>query len=946
MSDIDRRGGDRPLAKPADVPDWGREVRSRLSSVRLSPEREAEIVDELAQHLDDRWRELIAGGRSAVEAERLTLAEFGAGGRLASYLTPLRQAQVTPPPVPGMSIGRLWGDLRQDLRYTLRTIAASPGFAAVAILSLALGIGANTAIFSLWNGVLRAPLPGVREPEQLAILSNPDESGSWSGRMSGPRSWLTYSEFEDQRDHAEGFSAVMASQSGQNTWPISLDGGPLEEASGRLVSGGFFEVLGARPAIGRLFAAADDRSDAPTAVISYAYWQRRFGGRAGVIGTTLTIRHVPITIIGVAARGFVGETSSQQPDVWLPLRLQPSVLPGPDRLHDTPPEKRMWLHVFARLKPGVTLTQANAEANAIFHAGLESFYGAAAAGPRRREFLDQRLEVRSGARGASRTRREFSQSLTAMLAAVGVLLLIACANLANLLLARGAARQPEMALRLSLGARAERLGRQLATESLTLAAGGCAAAIPVAFALHAALVEMIAQSDRRFHMDFALDPMVLTFLIASTVVAALLFGALPAWQATRTPAAQALKDQHRGAIGSMRQLRSGKLLVSVQLALSLPLLVGAGLLARTVYNLQRADLGFPARQLLLVRVDLREAGYEEEERRDQLLQQLVSEIRRLPGVQAISFSELGLFSGGESSATVAIDGYVPKRDEDRDSAMDNVGPRYFSTLGIPMRLGRDVVESDRDGGAAVCMINEAFARQFFDRRNPVGSRVTLVNEDEGRRSYQIVGVAGDAHTSGLRGAVEPRFFVASQRSSGTMSPTLLIRTAMESGPILPTIRKAIQAIDPKLPIVASTSIEDQMAPLTAQDRAAAKLAVVFGSVALTLAAIGLYGVLSYGVARRTAEIAIRIALGSRPGRVVAMILRETVALVSVGLALGAALAYVALRLIDSRLYGVAPQDPLTLALALGLLLIVALGAAFLPAIRASRVDPMVALRHS
>ena len=333
-------------------------------------------------------------------------------------------------------------------------------------------------------------------------------------------------------------------------------------------------------------------------------------------------------------------------------------------------------------------------------------------------------------------------------------------------------------------------------------------------------------------------------------------------------------------------------------------------------------------------------------RRDQLLQQLVSEIRRLPGVQAISFSELGLFSGGESSATVAIDGYVPKRDEDRDSAMDNVGPRYFSTLGIPMRLGRDVVESDRDGGAAVCVINEAFARQFFDRRNPVGSRVTLVNEDEGRRSYQIVGVAGNAHTSGLRGAVEPRFFVASQRSSGTMSPTLLIRTAMESGPILPTIRKAIQAIDPTLPIIASTSIEDQMAPLTAQDRAAAKLAVVFGSVALTLAAIGLYGVLSYGVARRTAEIAIRIALGSRPGRVVAMILRETVALVSVGLALGAALAYVALRLIDSRLYGVAPQDPLTLALALGLLLIVALGAAFLPAIRASRVDPMVALRHS
>jgi predicted permease len=835
----------------------------------------------------------------------------------------------------------------QDLRYALRTMAARPSFTVVAILSLALGIGANTAIFSLWNGVLRSPLPVVHKPEQLAMLSNPDAagmwSGTWDGRTDGPRNWLTYAEFRQLRDRADSFSAMMASQSSLSIWQVRFDGGEWEEARGRLVSGGFFQTLGVSPAIGRVFTPAEDSVETPSAVISYNFWQHRFSGRPDVLGKTFSLHKSILTIIGVAPPGFIGETSGQQPDLWLPLPMQPSLFPGRDWLHDTPPGKAMWLHVFGRLKPGVTPARAEAQSNAIFKAGLESFYGAAASGERRHEFLDQRLKIRPGERGASETRHEFANSLTVLLTAVGVLLLIACANLANLLLARGAARRPEMALRLSLGASRGRLIRQLVTESLALASIGGVAGLVAAYFLHGALVRMMAESDPRFQMSFALDPLVLAFAVAATLAAALLFGVLPAWQVTYTDAGASLKEQSRGARGSHAQIRWGRFLVCLQLALSLPLLVGAGLLARTLYNLQRAHLGFPAERLLLVRVDTREAGYDTA-RRHTLLRDLLGEFQRIPGVRAASFSHLGLFSGGESSLGVEVEGHAPGEANDRDSALDLVGPAYFSTLGVPITLGREILESDHAGAPKVCVINEAFAKRFFDR-NPIGMRVTAINNEK-RTTYQVVGVAKNARTENLRGDVEPRFFVpAGQPPLAENNPTFLIRTAPGTAPVMAAVRKSIQRVDAALPILSATSIEEQMAPLMAQDRTTAQLAVVFACVALALAAIGLYGVLCYGIARRTGEIAVRIALGARPGRVIAMILGETMGLVVAGLALGAGLSYAASRLIDSRLYGVAPQDPLTLALATGLLLLVALSAAYLPAQRASRLDPMTALRQ-
>ncbi len=841
----------------------------------------------------------------------------------------------------------------QDLRYTFRTLATQPAFTAVAFLSLALGIGADTAIFSLWNGVLHAWLPGVLKPEDLVVLTNPDSSGSWTGtwdtRTDGDRAWLTYSEFEQLRDHTEVFSALMASQSGLDDWPVRVDSGAgpgdWEVVHGRMVSGRFFQVLGVDAAIGRVFTTAEDHSDLPYAVISYDYWQRRFAGRPDVLGRTVGLRKVATTIIGVTPRGFVGESSGQRPDLWLPLRLQPRVMPDRDRLHDTPPEKSMWLQVFGRLQSGVTRARAEVQANAVFRTGLESFYGQIASERDRRALVDQRLRIRPGGRGVSETRVEYSHSLTALLAAVVVLLLISSANLANLLLARGAVRRPEISLRLSLGASRGRLIRQLVTESLTLAMMGGATGLVAAYFLHGALVRMMTQSDPDFHMSFSLDPLVLAFATATTLVAALLFGVLPACQLTKADVGATLKEHGRTGASSFGRMRWGRYLVILQLALSLPLLVGAGLLARTLYNLQRLDLGYPAQRLLVVRVDTREAA-DTDARRNALLTALRENLRRIPGVPAVTYSGLGLFSGGESTSGIAVEGYVPRTDHDRSSPLDVVGPRYFSTLGVPLLRGREILESDHEGAPAVCVINEEFAKRFFDGRNPIGMRITSTGRNDKRTTYVVVGIARNARTQKLRGEVVPRYFIpAAQTQASAKSPFFLIRTAAESAPVLAAVRQSIQTVDATLPIPSAESIEDRMAPLTAQDRTTAQLALVFGGIALTLAAVGLYGVISYGITRRTGEIAVRIALGAQPRRVISMILRETMGLVAAGLALGAALAYAASRLIHSRLYGVAPQDPLTLTLATGLLLLVALSAAYLPAQRTSKLDPMTALRQ-
>jgi putative ABC transport system permease protein len=835
--------------------------------------------------------------------------------------------------------------IHQDLRYALRLMAAKPTFAAVAILSLALGIGGNTAIFSLWNGVLNTPLPAVSHPEQLVMLTDPDAFGMWHGRLSyredGPRAWLTYEEFEHLRDHADSFSSLMASEANLDSFGVRVDSGDLETVDGRFVSGGFFDTLGVHAATGRLFTPDDDHVANPTVVISYDFWQRRFSGHP-IVGKTIAFRKATLTILGVATRGFIGETSGQNPDLWLPIRMQPILVPKQDWLHDTPPTKAMWLHALGRLKPGVTFAQAEAQSNAIFEAGLESFYGPMPE-EKRRDYLDQRLHLTPAARGASTARKELSSSLEVLLIAVGVLLLITCANLANLLLARGAARKSEIALRLSLGASRGRIVRQLVTESLTLGLAGGAAGLALARFIHDGLIWMISQAHDSFAMHFSLNPIVLAFAFAATITAVLLFSVLPAFEATKTGAR--LSGQSRNATASAHEKRWGRYLVSLQLALSLPLLAGAGLLARTLYNIDHVDLGFAKDHLITLRIDSREGGYQGA-RRGELHRELSRDLAKIPGVRAVTFSQLGIFTGGESSDQIDVEGYTPKNERDRGSATDVVGSNYFSTLGVPLILGRDILDNDR-GGPKVCVINEAFAKKFFGSRNPIGMHVTRIEDNGVRDTFQVVGVARNlrTHFQEIRGKVDPRYFAAAAQSPEASSPTFLIRTATKTGLVASAARKVIERWHPALPIMSVQTLEKRMESLNGQDRIIAQLAIGFAAIALALAAIGLYGVLSYGIARRTGEIGVRIALGARPGRVISMLLRETFGLIAVGLVIGAGLAYGASRLIKSQLYGVAAQDPLTFFLAGALLLAIAVFASYLPARRASKLDPMVALRQ-
>jgi predicted permease len=905
---------------------WITSLGLRVRSLVQGRQVDRELNEEIQYHLDHLIEDFVASGMSPQEARDAARREMGAIEQRKEECRDARR------------VG-LIENVRRDVAFALRGLRKSPAFTVVAIVSLALGIGGNTAIFSLWNGLLHSPLPGVRNPDELVILSNPNESGSWTGRVNGVRSWLTYGEFEQLRDRARSFSALMAAQSSLTEFPARVASRGEHIARGRLVSGAFFETLGVSPAMGRLFTANDDGADSRSVVISYPYWQR-LGGRPDVLGKTLFIRGAALTIIGVAPRGFIGETHGQQPDMWAPLRLQLTLLPGRDRLHDVAPDKSMWLHVFGRLQPGVTAPQAEAEANAIFIAE----FGARASGERRSDYLDQRLRVQAAARGASSYRVAFSQSLTVLLVGVGVLLIVACANVANLLLARGAARSAEMALRLWLGATRTRLIQQVMTENLVLAVIAAVASVFIASVVHAGLTQLLAKADTDFAMRFTVDVPVILFIVGATLSTGLLVGGLPAWQITRNGAADNVKGQSRGIIGATGHQRSGRLLVSLQLALSLPLLVTAGLLVRTVYNLQRADLGFPAQQLLLVRIDLREFA-PTSAARGAILRELRREIQGVPGVRHVSYSQLGIFSGGESSSSIEVEGYTPAGADDGESAMDVAGPDYFTTLGVPIVLGRDMAEGDPESTLNPVVINEAFAKQFFTGRNPLGMRITMPN-DGIAVSYQIVGVAKNARTQNLRGDTQPRFYLpVRDRASSANSPTFLIRTSVDAEALMATVRKTVQRRQP-LPILHAATIEEQMAPLVAQDHATAQLALVFGGVALSLAAIGLYGLLSYGVARRTSEIAVRIALGARAARVVAMILRETIALVVAGLIVGGGLAYGASRLIANRLYGVPPQDPVTIAVATALLLAVALSAAYLPARRAAALDPMRALRQS
>jgi predicted permease len=833
--------------------------------------------------------------------------------------------------------------LIQDLRHAFRVLRASPGFTLVAIASLALGIGANTAIFSLLNNVLLAKLP-VRDPQALVLFTNPEAQGVAAGSQTGERSLMTYREFLDLQQSTTTLSSAMAASSSLHRVQARFDAGDPEEVALSLVSASYFDTLDVPALIGRTLSGAREPREgtAPFAVISHDLWQRRFGGRADVIGRAITLREGAFQIIGVMPSWFFGETVGQRPDAWLPLANLSTILPGRPWLHDIPGtvEKVMWLHVFGRLRPGTTAAAAAAEANVTFQQGLARYYGALSDPATRQRYLDQRLLVRSAASGAS-SLSDFANPLLVLFGGAGLVLLIACANLGNLLLARTTARVREVAVRLALGAGRGRLVRQLLTESLCLAVAGGVCGLALALVLRQALLRLLVDP---IALPTTLDARVLLFVFALTLAVGLLLGLLPALRTTKTPVATGLRDQGRGIAGSAAWLRIGRMVVVGQLALSLPLLVGAGLLARTLVNLQRIDLGYERAGLLTVRVDGQAAGYAPA-RQAQAFDDLLARIRAVPGVRAASFSNNGLFGGSDNGDQITVEGYTPKGDGDRGSSYDAVGPGYFSTLGIPVLAGREITEQDRAGGAQVCVINETFAKRFFAGRHPIGLHVTQRYADQ-QNTYQVVGVVRDSRQGRLRGRTEHRFYTpATQPAASIDAVSFIIRPRAEASAVLADVQRIIRAAEPRMPIERAVAVEESIDRRLSQDRMVAQLSIAFGVVAALLAALGLYGVLSYGVARRTQELGVRKALGAGHATLMALILRETGWLLAAGLIAGAALAAGAVQLIASRLYGLSPADPVTFAAAMLALGGVALAATWLPAYRASRVDPLVALRQ-
>lgn len=835
----------------------------------------------------------------------------------------------------------------QDLRFGARALAKTPGVTSIAALSLALGIGANTAIFSLIDSVLLRMLP-VHDPQELVLLTDPTANGVSIGTQGPIKSNLSYGEFEHIRDRQQVFQSMYAAESSTDRVSATVDGGSLEDVRPRLVSGSYFPMLGVNALLGRTFTAADDATphSAPYAVISYAFWDKRFGRSADALGKTVKIGKASLTIIGVAPPRFFGETVGQAPDLWIPIMMEPDVKPGRDWLHDDESKvtRVMWLQVMGRLKPGVNLKQAQANISVVFQQILSGYQVPGLTPEQRRNQLDQKLQLHEGGRGANSLRDDFAQPLLVLMTVVGMVLLIACANIANLLLARAAGRQKEIAIRLAMGAGRLRLGLQLLTESLLLSAMGGAVGLLFAAWGSRVLLRVVSSGPDTVALDIHTDARVLGFTAALAILTGILFGLAPAFRATHVEVASTLKENSRGVMGGGSRVSLGKVLVMTQIAISLLLLIGSGLFIRTLRNLENVQLGYAREKMVLIDVDSTTAGYEGATAAD-LYNRLLDEIRAIPGVKSATFSQNGLFSGSESGTQLDVEGYTPAKKGDTGSRFDSVGPDYFSALGIPILRGREIGRQDTKAAASVCVINQTMAKEFFDGRDPLGKHLKDIYPGS-KAQFEIVGVVQNVRDHKLRGDIPRRFYVPAAQGLPEVPEGVIfeIRTIADPGGVVSAVRRKFQAIDKSLPVGTPLTMDQLMDRQLLQERVIAQLSTFFGGLALLLASMGLYGVLSYAVARRTNEIGIRMAIGAERRMVVWMILRETIVLVAAGGLVGIGASMGLARLVSSRMFGVSAGDPLTMVVAGTTLAVVAMSAACFPALRAAQVDPMVALR--
>ena len=829
----------------------------------------------------------------------------------------------------------------KDVRYAVRMLARQPAFTLVAVLTLALGIGANTAIFTLFDAVLLQSLP-VREPNRLVLFDDSMSSGTSTGSVPVGR-WTLFSHesYQFLRDQRLPFESLAALRSGETAVAVrlpGLSGQQAERAQAHLVSGSYFAVMGVDAAMGRTFAPEDDRPNAaPVAVISYQFWSDRLHSDPAIVGKTAIVNGTSVTIAGVAPREFFGERVQRPPDFWIPLVFQPQIELRPSYLEKT---NAYWLNLIARLPSGGTRAQAQVAATHALQQFLTGTEGSKLTPDRAREIKESRIELVDGAAGVSFLRFRYSEPLHILLAVVALVLLLACANVGNLLLSRAAVRRAEMSVRRALGATRGRLVRQMLIESGLLAASGAVCGVLLARWAASLLAAAIVSNGSPVHAG--LDLRVLAFTLAVTALSAVVFGLMPAVSAAGEDMVTALKAGGRGSARNGGNRLTAALVVA-QIAISLVLLVGANLFTRSLLNLEHQPFGFDDDHVLLARISPRLAGYTQDNVA-MLHRRLYDRISTLPGIRSATIARYSPLGGSRSINSGVVEGYQPKPGASVEFETQIVGPSYPETLGMPLLRGRAIGLQDGAGAQNVAMVNDAFVRQFMPDENPIGRHFGF--GDSGAGDIEIVGVLKDARFQDDREAVKPVVFTAllQNASQFALETEIELRTNGEPTGAAAELRRAVAEIDPNLPMNDPKTLHSQVSANFDSQRLGARLVSTFGLLALVLACVGLYGVITQGVERRTNEIGIRMALGAQRREVMWMILRDVLVLLAIGVAVGVPMALGAVRFIASQLYGVSAAAPSSVALAAAVLGVVAVVTGMLPARRASRVDPIVALR--
>ncbi len=834
----------------------------------------------------------------------------------------------------------------QDFRYALRTLARTPGFSFVVILTLGLGIGANTAIFSLMDQVLLRLLP-VKNPGELVQLDGP---GPFSGRSMNERTF-SYPMYVDLRDRNDVFDGLVGRFGASATL---TQRGQAERVDVELVSGNTFEVLGVSPVLGRALTADDDRAPGahPVVVLSYDYWRRRFAGSPAILNQAVTLNNTPMTIVGVAPPKFAGVAATQSPDLFAPLMMKAQLTPT---WNDLDNRRSRWVNLVGRLKPGLTVEAAKARLDVVYQQ-INEFelkeVPAFASGSQtfKDRFRAKKMTLHSAGQGLSELRQGVKTPLFVLMAMVGLVLLIACANVANLLLSRATARQKEIAVRLALGAGRSRLIRQTLTESLVLAIAG--GAVGLVFSIWVGDLLLSVMPSESFTRSLSTEPdlRVGLFTAVLALLTAIVFGLIPALQASKPPLNRTLREEAGSLSGGTHHARFRKGLVVVQVALSMLLVAGGGLFARSLYNLKNLDTGFNADNLITFHVDPALNGYDQT-RIKRFYDDLLRDVRLIPGVQSASIAQVAAMTGSASSRTVQVQGYEPKPDENMNPWTNEVAPDYFRTMGLPLVMGREFDERDVKGAPLVAIVNESFAKYFFPNEHPIGRRFgfrTFNNPG----AIEIVGIVKDALYADMRqGTTDenetPRFaYTPFQQSDELNEMTMYVRTTGAVAAAMPDLlRQAVRRADTSLPVFEMQSMEQTVDEALFNERMLALLSGSFGLLATVLAAIGLYGVMSYTVSRRTREIGIRIALGAERVTVVWLVLREVAFLTIIGIGVGVPGALGLSRFVRSQLYGIEPTDPLTITIAATVLALVGLVAGYIPARRAASVQPVLALRY-